>query len=167
MYKIPLNIGTLAGIAAFALFLLLYYIGFSPVSFGKFIGFWIPIGAIIWANMKVRKENLGGYMTYMQGFLCGMVTMLVWCSFKGFAMYIFMTTIDQHVIDQFISFTHQYMELEEELTGEVSKSRSIMEPYLKTLTPWKLMENDISNNVFYGTFVVSITAFITKKQPKA
>ncbi len=165
MYKIPLNIGTLAGLVAFALFLILYAVGVSPVSL-KFVGFWIPVVAILYANIHTRRVVLGGNMTYAQGFLCGMITMLIWCSFKGFAMYIFMTLFNQHVIEQYVDFTHKTFEIYENTTNQAMQNKDEVEKFLETLTPWKLMIFDINNNALYGSLLVIISAFITRRLPK-
>ncbi len=166
MYKQALNIGTLAGIAAFALFLLMYYIGLSPISIGKFTGFWIPIVAILWVNLKVRREVLGGYLTYAQGFLTGLLTVLVWSTFKGFSMYIFMILFDQHVIDQYIQFTESYFAFLENFSGESFEQKPEIQEMMKGLTPWKIMLGDINMNIIFGALCTFIIPFITKRTPR-
>ncbi len=166
MYKTSLNIGTLAGIIAFSLFVALYYIGLSPLGVGKFLGFWIPIGAVIWATIKVRDKDLGGTMTYMQAFLSGTITILTWASFKGFCIFIFITSIDHGVVDQYIEFTQGYLKLLEGTGNDALLEQIDMEEIKAAATPWNLMVGDIFNNTFFGTFVAFIVAFITKRSPK-
>jgi hypothetical protein len=166
MYKIPLNIGTLAGMVSFGLFLGMYYLGLSPLSVGKFIGFWVPIAAIIWANLQVREKVLAGTMTYFQAFLTGSLTVLVWCTFKGFCMYIFMTAFNQHVIDQYFEFTESYIRYAEQLTGDNIGDQIDLDELKKGVNPWNLMMADISNNTIFGSFISFIVAFITKRAPK-
>jgi hypothetical protein len=162
MYKTSLNIGTLAGIAAFLVFLVLYYIGISPIGFGKVMGFWIPVVAVVWTNMKVRDKVLGGFMTYMQAFTIGIITIIVWCTFKGFCMYIFMTAFDQHVLVQYQHFVESFNGFMER-TGQDTSTLDELSQIAKEATPWGLMISDISNNTLFGSFVCFIVSFITMR----
>lgn len=157
--------GTLAGMVAFMLFLLMFYIGISPISIGKFVGFWVPVAAIIWVIIKVKRECFGGYLTYSQGFITGMVTVLTWASFKGFAMYIFMTVINQHVIDQYADFTSKYFDFVENISGEQFMDRTQVMEMIKELTPWKVMLADINMNVLFGSIIAFMVPVIFRKNP--
>jgi hypothetical protein len=166
MYKASLNIGTLAGIISFAIFLILYAVGISPLSIGKFIGFWVPIVAVIWVNIHVREKTLGGAMTYLQAYLSGSVSILVWCTFKGFCMYIFMILFKQHVIDQYFQFTANYISFVENYTGASIQEKIDLKELRAGVTPWGLMMADISNNLIFGSIMTFIIAFFTKRTPK-
>jgi hypothetical protein len=167
MYKNSLNIGTLAGIMAFTLFLLLYYIGISPLGIARFIGMPIPIMAVIWAGLKTRNQVLGGTMTFTQAFLSGSVTVLVWCTFKGFCMYIFMVAFKQHVIEQYIQFWNDYVEFVRVFSKEDASQYIDLELLAKDATPSLLMMGDITNNIIFGSFISMVIAFIIKRAPRA
>jgi hypothetical protein len=166
MYKNALNIGTLAGMVSVAFFLALYYVGLSPLGPFKYIGFPVPILAIMWAAFKTRKEYLGGNMTFMQGFLLGSVTTLVWCTFKGFCIYIFLTVFEQHVIEQYIQFWVDYIEVAKSM-GQVNSVNMIdLEDIKANATPIDLMFGDISNNLVFGSGMSFIIGLILKRVPK-
>lgn len=164
MYKTPLNIGTLAGLVAFALFWVMYSIGLSPFGIGKLLGFWIPIAAVFGATIRVRKEVLGGVMSFGQAFISGLLTILIWCTCKGFCIYIFISTFENHVIEQYIEFIRMYFETAQKTgSADLIKQFDINE-IIATATPWNLMMGDISNNILYGSFVAFISAFILKRR---
>lgn len=166
MYKNALNIGTLAGMISFSLFLALYYIGLSPLGVFKIIGVPIPLLAIIWAALKTRKENPGGNITFMQGFLVGSVTTLVWCTFKGFCIYIFITVFKQDVIEQYLQFWTDYVELAKSMNQEDSVSIIDLEEMRKEATAGMLMFKDIGDNLIFGSGISFIVALIVKRVPK-
>lgn len=166
MYKTSLNIGTLAGIIAFCIFLLMYAVGVSPLGMGKFLGFWVPIAAIFGSGLKIRKDVLGGNMSFSQAFISGLLTVLVWCTFKGFCIYIFITTFENHVIEQYLDFIRWYFEMAEK-TGNADLIKQLnMNDVIAAATPGNLMMGDISNNIIFGSAVAFISAFILKRNPK-
>jgi hypothetical protein len=166
MYKTSLNIGTLAGIIAFLIFLVMYFIGLSPLGMGKFFGFWVPVAAIFWGTIRIRKEVLGGSITFSQAFGAGLLTMLVWCTFKGFCMYIFMTAFENHVIEQYMDFIRWYFEMASKTGNDDLIKQLDMNEITTAATPWNLMLGDISNNILYGGFIALVSAFILKRNPK-
>ena len=165
MYKTSLNIGTLAGLMAFGLFVALYYIGFTPLGPGKLLGLWIPIAAVVWTNLYMRNRVLGGKITYLQAFVSGILTILVWSTCKGFCMYIFIMLGNQRVITQYTDFMQHYVHFVENITGENMSEQIDLEKLIAEATPWKLMVGDISNNISFGVFICFIISFITARSP--
>lgn len=168
MYKNALNIGTLAGLTAFGIFLMLYYMGVTPFGIAKFLGTPIPIIAIIWAGLKTRDKGFGGNISFMQAFLVGLITTLIWCTCKGFCMYIFMTVFPQQVIDQYLSFLTEYVEMAKSMDQEEMAGMINLEEIKTQATPMFLMTADISNNLIFGSAVSFVVALIIKrnKMPK-
>lgn len=157
--------GTLAGMVAFALFVITFYLGISPISIGKFVGCWVPVVAMLLVIRKVKTECFQGYLSYSQGFITGMVTVLIWASFKGFSMYIFMTLLHQPVIEQYADFTDKYIDFFESLTGQPIADKDQTKLLIAELTPWKVMVYDINMNVMFGSFFAFIFPFIFRKNP--
>ena len=156
----------MAGMVAFALFLLMYAIGLSPFGIGKFFGFWVPIAGVFLATTKIRKDTLAGVMTFSQAFISGIITVLVWSTFKGFCIYIFIMSFENHVIDQYLAFIRMYFEMAEK-TGNADLIKQFdMNEIITAATPWNLMMGDISNNILFGGVVALISVFILKKTPK-
>jgi hypothetical protein len=156
MYKIPLNIGTLAGMVGVSLFLLMYYAGVSPLGIGKLAGFWVPIGAIIWVHIKMKDSIRQSEKPFFRALASGMITVLIWASFKGFCMYIFMTLFEQQVIAD-------YLELLRNLDSGKFFNPSDMQEITEAATPWNLMVGDISNNIVYGSLIALAGAFISRR----
>jgi hypothetical protein len=166
MYKTSLNIGTLAGIIAFAIYMAVYAVGVSPYGMGRYLGFWVPILAVLWTTYKVRKDVLGGAITFPQAFSVGLLTILTWCTFKGFCSYIFITMFENHVLDQYVEFLKWYYELLEKTDNKEFAQQFDMNDMISKATAWNLMLADISNNILYGSGITLISALIFKKQPK-
>ncbi len=167
MYKKALNIGTLAGLCAFGLFLSLYYLGVSPFGLGRVLGVPIAVTAIIWTQIATRNKVLGGNITFLQAFMVGSITTLIWCTCKGFCMYIFMTVFEQQVIEQYLTFLTEYIELAKSMNQEDAVSMIDMEEIRNQTSPSSLMIADISNNIMFGSLVSFISALIIKRTPKA
>jgi len=164
MYKNALNIGTLAGLTAFGIFLMLYYLGVTPFGVGKYLGTPIPIIAIIWAGIKTKRGFFNGDITFMQAFLIGLITTLIWCTCKGFCMYIFMTAFPQQVIEQYLQFLTEYVELAKSMNQDEMANMFNLEEIKTQATPMFLMTADISNNLIFGSAISFIVALIIKRK---
>jgi hypothetical protein len=156
MYKTSLNIGTLAGIVAFTIFLLMYYLGVSPLGIGKLAGFWVPIGAVVWVNIKIKTHIQETDKPFFQALAAGMITILVWASFKGFCMYIFTTLFEQRVIED-------YLDLLRNLDSGAFFDQMDIDELAEVANPWNIMLGDISNNIVYGSLIALAGSFINRR----
>src|SRR5688572_9877069 len=154
MYKNALNMGTLAGIASFMLFLILYYIGISPLGVAKIIGIPVPIILLVLLGLRTRKlippEELSKMLVFKQLLLKGFVMIMVWCSFKSFCIYIFITIFEPDVIAQYIEFTKNYIAFLDKLSPEDISSLVDMEAIERDATPGALAVADAVNNTIFG-----------------
>lgn len=165
--------GTLAGIASFMLFLILYYIGISPLGIAKIIGIPVPIILLVLLGLRTRKlipaEELSKMLVFKQLLLKGFVLIMVWCSFKSFCIYIFITIFEPDVITQYIEFTKNYVAFLDRFTPEDLTKVIDMEAIERDATPGTLAAADAVNNTIFGGIInfliAAIFALTTKTSP--
>ena len=102
-YIIPLNIGTLAGLLSFALYMGLYALGKSPLTDWRYVGIWIPAFFIFFAIRRIKSESEDQRITFGRAFYTGMLTVLVMASLKSILIYLTMSLTGEGIIDQYFA----------------------------------------------------------------
>jgi hypothetical protein len=102
-YIIPLNIGTLAGLLSFGIYIGLYALGKSPLTDWRYLGIWIPVLFIFLAIRRVKYESENQYITYGRAFYTGMLTVLVMASLKAILIYLTISLTGEGIIDQYFA----------------------------------------------------------------
>ncbi|MCX7745125.1 MAG: DUF4199 domain-containing protein [Flavobacteriales bacterium] len=100
-YSIPLNIGTLAGLLSYILYMGLYALGKSPLTNWRYVGIWIPALFIFLSIRRVKIISQEYQFTFGRAFYTGMLTVLVMASLKAFLIYITITITGEGIIDQY------------------------------------------------------------------
>jgi hypothetical protein len=162
--RIPLNYGSLAGIASFAFFLILYLLGYNPLGGLSWLGAWIPIVFIVLGIKKHRDENLDGYISYGQALGQGTMISIVFASFFAILVYLFGTLIDGTIVDAVVQESIEALE----------KARGFMSEEMIDMTIEQLEQTTIGNlamtdfwNKFFGGFIVSLIVSAILKRNKS
>lgn len=165
--RIPLNYGSTAGLIAFGLFLLFYFLGFNPIGNISWLSFWVPIPFIYKGIKEIRESEYEGFISYGQAFKQGVIISFIYASLFAMLIYIFGTFIDGSFIEEFIEQAAMDLEETKELmTGIISEA--VYEQSLDQildLTPAQHARSDFFNKFIFG-IIVSLIAAYNLKKPK-
>lgn len=102
-YIIALNIGTLAGLLSYGLYMGLYALGKSPLTDWRYVGIWIPVLFIFLAIRQIKHEAEDQHITFGRAFYTGMLTVLVMASLKAVLIFITMSLTGEGIIEQYFA----------------------------------------------------------------
>ncbi|MBL0342941.1 MAG: DUF4199 domain-containing protein [Bacteroidetes bacterium] len=164
MAKTALHYGAMSGLTVFMFFMLLHFSGSNIFGSGSILGLWIPIVFISIATRFHRDHNLGGAMTYGQGFSIGIFTTLFSATLFGLAFYLFGTFYEGSLLSAYK--TQAAISLED---GKDILSDSLYEKAMDSIdlvTMSSLAFSESFNKLLGGGFISLITAaiFMRKKQ---
>jgi hypothetical protein len=159
LIPIALKWGLLTGLVSviYALF------GFITENFGNFlitlgVSLIISIIGIVLALKEFRAKN-GGYMTYGQGLLLGMSTMIIASILSGLFAMLYMQFVDQSIAEKMVDATL------EQMSGFGIDESALEEQRDKILaenTPMNQLWGALKNGVFGGLILSLIISAIMK-----
>lgn len=168
-YKIPFEIGTWGGLAAFAYFLLVWLTPYSPLGVARFGGFWIPILFVVLSLKKQRDAYGTEGFSFGNAFFAGMYTVIVLGALKAVLVYIILAYVDINLVDatqaEYISML-EYMKNFSPEPEEVDKQIAIIRDLEGKSTAFSTALGEI-NLYFTGGIPISlIGAIIFKRKPE-
>ncbi len=99
-YTHILNGASLAGVASFSMYLLVFYaFGLNPIGPIKFLGVAIPITFFVLSLKKYRDETLEGNMPFSAAVTPGMLFSFIYASLTAALFFFFMNYIDSAILD--------------------------------------------------------------------
>jgi hypothetical protein len=167
VFRTALNYGAISGLAGFAFFLLLYFVGIFPLGYGSWLGFWIPIVVMVMATKNYRELN-GGYINYWTAWGVGFLTAACGGFLFGLLVYIFGKIGVRDFLDQYKAINLEAMEKSRALAVDFMGEKMYEDAVenLDKLTLSNVAMQEFMNKSFGGMLFGLITAAILqKKQP--
>ncbi|MCZ2444346.1 MAG: DUF4199 domain-containing protein [Flavobacteriales bacterium] len=112
-----INNGTLAGLASYALYIILYALGYSPLLDWRYLGIWIPFLFIYLSIKKTKKLINPEPLTFGRSFYTGIVTTFFMSSLKGILIYLTIILSGEGIIDQYFEALQKIVD-ESKMNGE-------------------------------------------------
>ena len=165
MLRYALHYGGIQGVATFALFILLYILGFNPLGNASWLGAWIPVLIISKSTRSYRDNELEGFISYGEGFRMGFLTAAAGGLLSALLVFIFCTLVDGTLIDEFKNETLLQLEqVESQIKGLLGEEffDDIIDSYNK-INLQVVVTNDFFNKLLGGLIISLITAAIYKK----
>jgi hypothetical protein len=159
--KLPLNYGSMAGVAAFVIFLLIYVAGGNPLGGMSWLAAWVPILFIVLGIKKHRDQNLGGYISYGQALGTGVIISLVFASLYAILVYLFGTLIDDVIVTMTKEESMKGMDAMSQYLSEEMYDQIIEE--LEKTSVVTLARGELFNKTFGGIIITLIAAAFLKK----
>ncbi|PCJ83871.1 MAG: hypothetical protein COA57_10300 [Flavobacteriales bacterium] len=162
--KIPLNFGTLAGIILFIIFLVYYFLDFSPLGNITWATFWVPFIFVFVGVKRYRDTELEGFISYGKAYLISLVIALVYATLFGMFVYLFGTFIDGAIIDMYINEALLGLERAQGFMGEEMLEKAVEE--IEKTTVGSLAFSDAFNKIIGAALINLILAAFLKKSPE-
>lgn len=168
-YKIPFELGTWAGLVAFACFLLIWLTPYSPLGMFRYVGFWIPILFIFLAVYRQMKANGTAGLTFGNAFMVGMFTVLILGALKAVLVYMMVEYVDHtiipHAFDEMISRWENMANigLSQEYINEQIEMALLKKEEVSTLD---IAKNELNYNCLGGIPISLLAALIFNRKPK-
>lgn len=159
--KTALHYGAMSGLSVFLFFMVLYFSGMNIFGPASMLGLWIPIVFIVLSSRFHREHNLGGVMTYGQGFSIGVFTAFFSATMFGLAFYLFGTIYEGGLLSAYK--TQAALSMEE---GKALLSDSLYEKAMDSIdmvTMSSLAFSEAFNKLLGGFIISLITAAIFRR----
>ena len=154
--KVMLNYGAMCGLASFAFFILLYYLGYNALGLASLLGAWIPVVFICLATGYFRDRIAGGFMTYGQGFRIGFLTASAGAFLFALMIYIYGTALNPDFVE--IYKTGAMEELEKYKTPLMEQMYDASIEGIKNTTMFAIAQDAFLSKTFGGVLISLITA---------
>ena len=167
--KAQLNFASMAGIIAFILFLIYYYLGYNPFGNIRFLSVWVPVLFIYKTIKKIREEN-NDYITYGSALQNGIFFSFIYSSFSSILVYLFALLLPNQLVErQIIELNTNLVELEK-LAGMFNKDTynlmlNSIEIAIENTNIRTLAWSEFQFKLMGGIFISLIISFILKKKP--
>ncbi len=163
IWKSTMLSGVYLAIVTILISVVFYVIGnpFSKVS--QYLSYPVILAGIIWGQISYKKE-LGGFATYGQVFLAGLLTMVFASIISSIYTYLLYTVIDPSLQEQLRLFTEEQMLAKGNVPEE--QMEMALEMTAKFQTPTMMVIWGILGGALIGTIVSLITAIFIKKNPE-
>ncbi|HET6244845.1 MAG: DUF4199 domain-containing protein [Bacteroidetes bacterium] len=162
--KTPLNYGSIAGVVAFSIFLIIYMLGYNPLGSYSWVGAWVPIVFIILGIKKHRDQNLEGFITYGQAFGMGFMITFIFASLFGLLVYIFGTVVDPGIVEMTRSESLEAMQQASDQMPQIFSEELYdkMIEQLEAITISSLSFSEFTNKLFWGIIISLLAAAFLK-----
>ncbi len=165
--RTALNYGALSGLGSFAVFIILYFLGFNPLGPSSWAGAWIPVVFMVLSSRHYRNIENGGYLLYWQGFRIGLLTASAGALVYGVLSWAFVTVFDPGILDTFKQQSLEALELSEgimkSMMGEAAYDQSI--EGINNMHMEDVAASDVMNKMFGGLIAAFITAAFMRRDP--
>ena len=167
--KTQLNYGSQAGLIAFILFLIYYYLGFNPFGNIRFLTVWVPI-LFVFKTIKAVREDRNGFISYGSALQNGIFFSFIYSSFSSILVYLFAIIFPNHLIETQVNELNKNLEELEKLSGIFSKETyelmiSSIEIAIENTNIRTLAWSEFQFKLMGGVFISLIISFILKKKP--
>lgn len=167
-YSPILNNGSIAGLAAFAYFLIIYYVlGANPLGPWKFLGLGIPVFFMYRALIGFRETEGEGFLKYGRGFMLGVLFSFIYSSLCGMLVYLYGLIIDAGFVDLVINENLQALgEGKDQVISLLGKDtyEEMLEEF-KAFDLQSLAFNDFQSKSLGSILIALIMAAVVKQNP--
>jgi hypothetical protein len=167
LLKTSLNYGALSGLGSFIVFFILISLGKNPLGPASWAGAWIPILFMVLATRHYRDHENNGFVSYWQAFRIGFLTASAGALLFGALSWLYVTMIDNSVLDTFKQESLEALELTEgmmkSMIGESAFEQSIEN--INNMSMNEVTTSDIFNKMFGGLLSAFITAAFLRREP--
>jgi hypothetical protein len=165
-YITSLNMGTLAGLISFGLYMGLYTIGLSPMLNWRYLGIWIPILFIFLAIRSVKKNIPAGEMNFQRAFYTGFTTSFVMSSLKGILVYLTIMWTGEGIIDQYFDQLNTLLNEAKKRGETIPLLPANYEDFRNQLNATSVGMMEFNMQLIGGAILSVILAFIMKSPKK-
>jgi len=162
IWKSTMLSGVYLAIVLILLSVIFYVTGNSFSKVAQYSTYPIIIAGIIWGQITYKKE-LGGFSTYGQALLAGLLTMVFASIISSIYTYLLYTVIDPSLQEQLRIFTEEQMMAKGNVPEE--QMEVMLEWTAKFQTPTMMTVMGIFGGGFVGLIISLITSIFIKKNP--
>ncbi|MCC6385595.1 MAG: DUF4199 domain-containing protein [Bacteroidia bacterium] len=162
-WRVALHYGALSGIGSFLIFIAIYLKGSNPLGIASWLGAWIPIVFICIATKYYRDRILGGFITYGNAFMIGVLT--VFCASVLFALliYIFGVFTNEAFIQVHIQETLANLDESKMFIGSKLYKETLER--VENMTLGEAIYQDLFSKMVGGVIIALITAAYYRRKP--
>ena len=166
LVRIALQYGAYTGLASFAFFLLLYFLGFNPLGPGSWLAIWIPVVFIVLATRLYRDHELGGYISYWKAVGVGLLVVVASAVMYDLLLYIFFVLIDPSLVQLQLNQDIESMERAKGMFSEENyeKLMAQFEKNKDKYTAGGLSVSNFEGKLIVGFIISLITAAVLRKE---
>jgi hypothetical protein len=168
-FKSSVNYGAMSGLSCFAVFILIFLMGFNPLGPGSWFAVWIPPLFIYFAIRYYRNHLLGGVMKFGEGFWAGLFTAFSGALLYSLLIVIFGKIIDPDLMDNFKEAMLRDFDQNEKMMRDIMGDRmfEIGIEEIKNMTLTQHATSDFVNKAISGIIYSLVIAGILKRNPSA
>lgn len=162
VWKSAVTSGIYIGIVLILISVIYYVSGNIFAKSNQWVGYAVMILGVIYAQINYRKA-LGGFMTYGQALVIGVLAMLIASVLSGIYAYLLYKIIDPSLQEQLRLFTEEQIVKQ----GRVPEEQIDMavETMTKFQKPIMLLIFGIFGGTFVGLIISLISSIFTQKKP--
>lgn len=167
-FKSSVNYGAMCGLAGFAMFLIIYWMGFNPLGQASLLGIWIPPLFVYLSVKYYRNEILnGGPISFMEAFRAGFLTAASGALLYALIVFIFGQVIDPNLLDNYKEVMISDLEATESSMRSIFGDGYYDAVYedFKNKTMSGLASGEFGGKIIGGIFYSIIFALILKRNP--
>jgi hypothetical protein len=99
--RTAMQFGAYTGLSKFALFLILYFVTTSPLGNKGMIGIVFTVIFVAIGTKFHRDHDLGGYISYWRGVMCGLMIAAFGAAIHGLLIYLFGMLADPQILENY------------------------------------------------------------------
>jgi len=169
LLRISVRYGTVGGILAFILLIIMFYLGRHPLITSPFLDFRVLLfGIFIFFTLKeFRDYEQEGVLYFAQAMIGGLVVIMIMTTLTSIMLQIFGTVEKDFVatyIDQVMAYLKAFTKEDIERVGKEIYERNLAE--LPSTNISKLTVTYFVHGLVIGFFVNIILSVILRRQPK-
>ncbi len=171
LLKNAINGGLLLGLISIVFSVILYVLDIIPVGITKglvmlLITFAIYFFVLFYTTKSYRNNVLGGYISFGQAFVFGLLVAIIAAVLSAIYNYIFYAFIDPDYAARIVSVTKDWTETFMESKGvpEATIAEALDKMDEKIVTPLKSVRQALIGGTIIGAIISLITSAIVKKK---
>lgn len=158
------NYGTIAGLIAFAFFVLLAMMGTNPIGNWSIFAAAIPVYFLYVGTKKYRDDEMQGHIKYSQAFMFSLTTTFFYSTIFAALAYMYGKVIDTELIDFVKEDLMKSMDKMAEVFGDNSKIYDEAVKQMEGMTIGQMAWSQYWNKIIWGFILSLIIAGILKKE---
>ncbi|MFW6257830.1 MAG: DUF4199 domain-containing protein [Prolixibacteraceae bacterium] len=162
VWKSAITSGVYVGIALILISVIYYVSGNVFSKSAQWVGYLVMTGGVIFAQLSYRK-SLGGFMTYGQALLVGVLAMLFAAVLSGIYTWFLYSVVDPSLQEQLQLATEEQLVKQGNIPED--QLEAAVEMTAKFQNPVMLMLIAIFGGTFIGLIISLITSIFTQKKP--
>ena len=162
VWKSAVTSGIYVGIALILVGVVYYVTGNALSKSTQWVSYAVMIGGVVFAQFNYRR-SLGGFMTYGQAVLVGVLAMLFATVLSGIYNWLLYAVIDPSLQEQLRLATEEQIVKQGNIPEE--QLDAAVEMAAKFQSPVMMMLMSIIVGTFVGLIISLITSIFTKKKP--